>query len=244
MHARFVHMEDGSTSKQLYGRDQQAIYSVSRAELNKKLVTLAEQEGTVIHFNSFCSRVDLKNKTLHFSSGPGDTREIATTGYELLFGADGVFSALRNSMQFLDRYNYQQHFIEHGYKELTIAAGANGSWRLEKNFLHIWPRHQFMLIALPNLDGSFTCTLFFPFEGNPSFSSIKNEKEVQLFFEKYFPDIIPLMPDYQSAFTHNPVSSLAYISLLPVERRAQRLPDRRCSARHRAIFRPGNECRF
>src|ERR1043165_7510468 len=174
MYGRYVHNENGSVSKQPYGKQDQAINSVSRGELNKKLMTLAEKNGNVkIHFNHFCSHVDLKNKTLSFSSGPTDTRQLSTTNYEILFGADGNFSSLRYAMQFLDRFDYSQHYIEHGYKELNILARKNtrpydggSEWLMEKNFLHIWPRHSFMLIALPNLDGSFTCTLFFPFEGN------------------------------------------------------------------------------
>ncbi|HYV93659.1 MAG TPA: NAD(P)/FAD-dependent oxidoreductase [Chitinophagales bacterium] len=223
MHARYVHNENGSVSKQPYGKQGQAIYSVSRGELNKKLMTLAAEHGNVkFHFNHFCNHVDLKNKTLSFSSGPADTRQLSTADYEILFGADGAFSSLRYSMQFLDRFDYSQHYIEHGYKELTIPAGENeqpgkdgGEWRMEKNFLHIWPRHSFMLIALPNLDGSFTCTLFFPFEGEASFSSLKNENDVEHFFSKYFPDAIPLMPAYKKDFFSNPTSSLVYIKCFP-----------------------------
>lgn len=219
MHARYVHHENGSVSKQPYGKQDEAIYSVSRGELNKKLMTLAEENGNVkIHFSHFCNHVDLKNKTLSFSSGPTDTRQLSTAGYEMLFGADGAFSSLRFAMQFLDRFDYSQHFIEHGYKELTIPAASGkgeSEWKMEKNFLHIWPRHSFMLIALPNLDGSFTCTLFFPFEGEPSFSSLNNENDVEQFFLKYFPDAIPLMPTYKEDFFRNPTSSLVYIKCFP-----------------------------
>src|SRR6185295_2606270 len=125
MQARYVHNEDGSVSKQPYGSEGQAIYSVSRGELNKKLMTLAEKENVKIHFNLFCNQVDLKNKTLSFSSGPNDTKTLSTAGYEILFGADGAFSSLRFAMQFLDRFDYSQHYIEHGYKELTIPAGKD-----------------------------------------------------------------------------------------------------------------------
>lgn len=216
MQARYVHNENGSVSKQPYGKEGQAIYSVSRGELNKKLMTLAEENsGVKIHFNHFCNHVDLRNKTLSFSSGPADSRQNSPVSYEVLFGADGAFSSLRYSMQFLDRFDYSQKFIEHGYKELTIPAGENGEWKMEKNFLHIWPRHSFMLIALPNQDGSFTCTLFFPFEGEPSFSSLKNENDVEQFFAKYFPDVIALMPSYKDDFFRNPASSLIYLKCYP-----------------------------
>ncbi len=216
MHARYVHNDNGSVSQQAYGKDGQAIYSVSRGELNKKLMTVAEEnENVTIHFNHFCNHVDLKNKTLSFSAGPSDTAPLSTAQYEVLFGADGAFSSLRYAMQFLDRFNYSQHFIEHGYKELTIPAGENGTWKMEKNFLHIWPRHSFMLIALPNLDGSFTCTLFFPHEGDTSFSSLKNENDVEQFFQKYFPDALELMPSYKEDFFRNPTSSLVNLKCFP-----------------------------
>jgi len=215
MQARYVHNQDGSVSKQPYGNEGQAIYSVSRGELNKKLMSLAENESVDIHFNHFCNHVDLQNHTLSFSSGPSDRQPLSSASYDILFGADGNFSALRFAMQFMDRFDYSQHYIQHGYKELTIPAGAGGEWLMEKNFLHIWPRHSFMLIALPNLDGSFTCTLFFPFEGDPSFSSLKTEQDVEAFFHNYFSDAIPLMPSFKEDFFRNPTSSLVYIKCYP-----------------------------
>jgi kynurenine 3-monooxygenase len=134
---------------------------------------------------------------------------------DLLIGADGAFSAVRSAMQKTTRFNYQQYFIEHGYKELTIPPRADGSWAIDKHALHIWPRGNFMLIALPNPDGSFTCTLFFPFEGEVSFEQIRNKGDVIRYFETYFPDILPLMPNVAEEYLQNPTSSLVTIRCFP-----------------------------
>jgi kynurenine 3-monooxygenase len=122
---------------------------------------------------------------------------------------------VRGAMQITDRFDYEQRYIQHGYKELTIPAGKNGSFQLEKNSLHIWPRESFMLIALPNPDGSFTCTLFFPFDGNPSFNSLKTEKEIDEFFKGTFPDATALIPDLLEEFRKNPSSSLVTVKCFP-----------------------------
>jgi kynurenine 3-monooxygenase len=181
MPGRFLHQEDGSSAFQSYGKNGEAIYSVSRGELNKKLMDLAESNGVTIQFNQRCTRVDTATNTIFLQEENGTTKEIKC---DLLFGADGAFSSLRTAMAFNDRTNFSQFYIEAGYKELNIPAGPNGEWLIEKNALHIWPRHNYMMIALPNVDGSFTCTLFFPFEGEPSFESIKTEEEVRTFFNK------------------------------------------------------------
>lgn len=212
MPGRFLHQEDGSSAFQAYGKNGEAIYSVSRGELNKKLMDLAEQHGAQIHFNQRCTRVDVAANTIYIADEQGNHQEITC---DLLFGADGAFSSLRTAMSFTDRTNFSQHYIEAGYKELNIPAGPGGSWQLEKNALHIWPRHNYMMIALPNIDGSFTCTLFFPFEGDPSFASIRTEEEVRTFFNKQFPDAVPLMPTLIEDFMNNPVSSLITTRIFP-----------------------------
>lgn len=212
MPGRFLHQEDGSSAFQAYGKNGEAIYSVSRGELNKKLMDLAEQHGARILFNQRCSRVDVAANTIFIQQEDGSEQAITC---DLLFGADGAFSALRTAMSFTDRTNFSQFYIEAGYKELNIPAGPNGAWQIEKNALHIWPRHNYMMIALPNTDGSFTCTLFFPFEGNPSFASLKTEAEVQAFFQAQFPDAIDLMPTLVHDFMHNPVSSLITTKIFP-----------------------------
>ncbi|KAA5533382.1 FAD-dependent monooxygenase [Taibaiella lutea] len=211
MPGRFLHQEDGSSAFQSYGKNGEAIYSVSRGELNKKLMDLAENNGVTIHFNQRCTKVDTATNTIYLQED-NETTEIKC---DLLFGADGAFSSLRTAMAFNDRTNFSQFYIEAGYKELNIPAGPNGEWLIEKNALHIWPRHNYMMIALPNIDGSFTCTLFFPFEGEPSFESIKTEEEVRTFFNKQFPDAIPLMPTLVEDFMNNPVSSLITTKIFP-----------------------------
>jgi len=212
MHGRYLHQSDGSTAFQQYGKNNEAIYSVSRGELNKRLMTLAEKEGAVIHFNRRCTHVDVPHNRLHLQDADGNA---TTVDADLLFGADGAFSALRSSYVHMDRVNAAQHYIEHGYKELSIPPAADGGWRMEKHALHIWPRKNFMLIALPNTDGSFTCTLFFPFEGTPSFASLKTKEEVTAFFAAQFPDAVPLMPTLTEDFFGNPTSSLITTHIFP-----------------------------
>lgn len=212
MPGRFLHQEDGSSAFQSYGKNGEAIYSVSRGELNKKLMDLAENSGVNILFNQRCTKVDTATNTIYLQEENGATQELKC---DLLFGADGAFSSLRTAMAFNDRTNFSQYYIEAGYKELNIPAGPNGTWLIEKNALHIWPRHNYMMIALPNIDGSFTCTLFFPFEGKPSFDSIKTEEEVHAFFNQQFPDAVPLMPTLVEDFMNNPVSSLITTKIFP-----------------------------
>jgi kynurenine 3-monooxygenase len=214
MRGRLIHALDGSTSFQPYGKEGQAIYAVSRGVLNCALMNLAEQQDDVqLFFNERCVQVDLQKHILHFENPRSDS--YSEKSYDLLFGADGAFSALRHSMQFMDRYNYSQQYIEHGYKELMIPSDANGRHKMEVNALHIWPRGNFMLIALPNIDGTFTCTLFFPFEGDVSFQKLKTKDDVKKFFAEYFPDVIPLMPGYVTDFFQNPTSSLLTVRCFP-----------------------------
>lgn len=212
MSGRYLHMSDGSSAFQAYGKNNEAIYSVSRGELNKRLMTLAEEQGATIHFDQRCARVDVPANTLHLAAADGTE---TTVQADLLFGADGAFSALRSSYAAMDRVNASHHYIEHGYKELTIPPAPDGSWQMEKNALHIWPRKNYMLIALPNLDGSFTCTLFFPFEGNPSFDSLQTPEAVQEFFRREFPDAVPMMPTLLDDFFSNPTSSLITTHIFP-----------------------------
>lgn len=212
MHSRMIHAEDGSQNLQPYGKEGQAIYSVSRGDLNMALMDLAEaQNGVELFFNQRAESINLENATVHFDAHS----KLNNASGDVIFGADGAYSALRLSMQFQDRFNLSQSYIEHGYKELTIPAGANGEHLLYKNALHIWPRKNFMLIALPNLDGSFTCTLFFQFDGPLSFSTLKSEAEITAFFTEYFQDALPLMPTYLEDFQNNPTGSLITVRCYP-----------------------------
>ena len=212
MHGRYIHHIDGSSAFQPYGKEGQFINSVSRGTLNKKLMDLAEENGIEIFFEHKCSQVDWKTNTVSFETN-GKTVDVKA---DLIFGADGAFSAARLQHQLqADRFNYQQFYIDCGYKELTILPNAEGDFAMHVNALHIWPRKEFMLIALPNLDKTFTCTLFFPFEGPLSFSRLDTKEKVKDFFEKTFPDAVPLMPTYLEDFFNNPTSSLVTVKCYP-----------------------------
>jgi kynurenine 3-monooxygenase len=137
-------------------------------------------------------------------------------GGDAVIGVDGAFSAVRASMQQnIDIFQHDESYLAHGYKELTIPPGPDDSWQMEKNALHIWPRKSFMMIALPNPDGSFTCTLFWEFEGPRSFATTKTEDDVQRFFDEEFPDAVPLMPTLLEDFKNNPTGSLVTIRCAP-----------------------------
>lgn len=213
MHGRHIHNMDSSTAFQPYGKEGQFINSVSRGALNMKLMDLAEQHGVQIQFNHKCSAIDWKTNTINFEL-PG-SQPVAHLS-QLIFGSDGAFSAARMQHQLQhDKFNYSQYYIDCGYKELTIPPTPAGEFAMEVNALHIWPRKDYMLIALPNLDKTFTCTLFFPFEGPASFSNLTTKEKVQSFFENTFPDAIALMPDYVNEFFNNPTSSLVTVKCFP-----------------------------
>lgn len=215
MHGRMMHSETGELTFQPYGKAGQAIYSVSRGGLNLELLNIADTfEQVDLHFDQRCRGVDLDTNTVHFEDGKtGAKTSIASP---LVFGTDGAFSAIRNTLQKTPRFNYEQSYLEYGYKELTIPPHADGSHRMDKNALHIWPRQSFMLIALPNIDGSFTCTLFLPFDDKEdSFENLQTDAQVLSFFQKYFADAMPLMPSLLEDFQQNPTSSLVTIRCSP-----------------------------
>lgn len=213
MTKRIMHAVDGALSEQPYGQDGQAIYSVSRGGLNALLMDLAEaQDNVQLHFDQKCVAADLQTATATFENGAGEQTQVVA---DVLIGADGAYSAVRNQMMRQDRFQYSQEYIEHGYKELTIPANPDGTHRIETNALHIWPRGNYMLIALPNMDGSFTCTLFFPFEGEKSFEGLQTAEQVQSFFEEIFPDVIPHMPTLVEDYFENPTSSLSIVRCYP-----------------------------
>ncbi len=213
MSHRVMHAVDGTLVRQPYGKDGQAIYSVSRGGLNEQLMTLAEQSGNVhLHFDRKCVDVDLKTGAAAFEAGDGSVERVEPG---LLFATDGAYSAIRSAMIKTDRYQYQQQYIDHGYKELHIPAGADGAFQMEKNALHIWPRGGYMLIALPNPDGSFTLTLFFAWEGPESFASLHTTDAAEAFFARIFPDALSLMPDFRTQWETNPASSLVIMRCDP-----------------------------
>ncbi|MCW3073861.1 MAG: FAD-dependent monooxygenase [Flaviaesturariibacter sp.] len=212
MHGRQIHNLDGSQAYQPYGKEGQFINSVSRRDLNSMLMNLAENEGVNFHFNYALLEVDWKEKVVGFKNGS----EQPTSNFQLLFGADGAYSATRLAhMLQHQKFEYSQHYIDCGYKELSIPAGERRSFLLEKNALHIWPRKEYMLIALPNTDGSFTGTLFFPFEGETSFQKLTTPESVNTFFASTFPDIVKLIPDLTQQFLANPTASLVTVKCFP-----------------------------
>lgn len=215
MPGRVMHAVDGNLTYQPYGREDQAIYSVSRGGVNARMMDIAEQIGNAkIHYNMKCASADLKAGICEFENTlSGDT---ITVKSDLIFACDGAFSAIRyNAMQKLDRFNYSQTYIEDGYREILLPANADGSYKIEKNALHIWPRGRFMLIALPNEDGSFTCTLFMPFSGENSFEKLTTKDAVNDFFKTTFPDFYEMMPNIADAWEDHPLSSLAITRCYP-----------------------------
>lgn len=207
MNGRMMHDIKGHLTFQPYGKEGEFINSISRSNLNVVLMDEAERMGCEIYFEERCTAVDFQNTTLTTTSG--------TKKFDVIVGADGAFSAVRWAMQITDRFNFSQHYIDHGYKEFHIPAGPSGQFRLDKNALHIWPRESYMMIALPNPDGSFTCTLFFPFEGDPSFATLNSPEKFKAFFQKTFPDAVALMPGFLEDFEENPTSSLVTIKCFP-----------------------------
>lgn len=213
MYGRMMHDEAGNQNFQAYGKEGEAIYSVSRGELNRKLMDAAESfENVKFHFNMRCEDVELDEAKLHFSDLDNKHHEFQ---FDRIFATDGAFSAVRGKLQKTDRFDYSQMYLPHGYKELSIPPDKTGKHQIDKNALHIWPRGEFMLIALANEDGSFTCTLFFPFEGEKSFNSLKTAESVLAFFKETFPDALALMPNLKEEYFENPTSSLVTIRCQP-----------------------------
>ncbi len=216
MFGRMMHDMAGNLTFQQYGKADEAIYSVSRGKVNATMMDIAEKHGNAtIHYNHECKRVDLKNGIVYLKNTEtgADLEEKA----DLIFAADGAFSAVRyNSMQKLDRFNYSQNFIADGYRELLLPANSDGSYRMDKNALHIWPRGRFMVIALANEDGSFTCTLFMPHTGGEhAFDKLTDKASVDNFFKSVFPDFYEMMPNIADAWEDHPLSSLAIVRCYP-----------------------------
>lgn len=216
MRGRMMHSTGGELTFQPYGQEGQFINSISRADLNRLLIEHAAAHQVDLHFNHWCEDVDLRQNTAYIRTS--GTNEILKVKADLLVGADGAFSALRGAMQKTPRFNYSQHYIEHGYKELTIPPTMSGDFAMEPHALHIWPRGGYMLIALPNQDRSFTCTLFLAYEGKHAFANLQSADQVLDFFEKNFPNIIPLMPQLIEEFFENPTSDLVTIQCYPWSR--------------------------
>jgi kynurenine 3-monooxygenase len=214
MHGRMMHAVDGKLTYQPYGKEGQAIYSVSRGLLNQTLLKCAAEHANVtFSFQHRCKDVDLDTNTLVFHDEVSG-QEVRDS-FDQVFGTDGAFSAVRSRLTRLDRYDYSQNYLDHGYKELEIPAHADGTHQLDSSCLHIWPRGEFMMIALPNVDGSFTCTLFIPFEGEHALANLKTPEAVKAFFDEHFADAVPMMPELVDDFFANPDASLVMTKCNP-----------------------------
>lgn len=226
MHGRMLHDREGKTKLSKYsGRDGEYINSISRELFTALLMDEAEAlENVKIEFNSKCNAVDFENNTANFiNTENGQTFDCTA---DLIFGTDGAGSALRKSY-FLERkflFSFSQNFLTHGYKELTIPPSVNGGFRAFKNALHIWPRGEYMIIALPNLDGSFTVTLFLAYEGGTyNFNNLTTEENVLNFFNNEFPDALELMPNLASEFFKNPTAPLGTVKCFPWQYKGKNL---------------------
>jgi kynurenine 3-monooxygenase len=214
MKGRMMHSLAGELAFQPYGKDDtEVINSISRADLNMALMNAAEARGVKIHFSERCVGFDSAAGSARFRNE--ETRRETTLESDTLIGADGSASAIRQEMQKLGRFNLWQEYLDYGYKELTIPAGAGRKHFLEPNALHIWPRGAYMLIALPNIDGSFACILFLPFEGNESFATLDSAEKAAAFFEDRFPDAVPLMPQLQENYASNPTGAMVTVKCSP-----------------------------
>jgi kynurenine 3-monooxygenase len=214
MRGRMIHDKSGALHFTPYDVDpKKCINSIGRAALNTTVIEAATRYPNVrVHFNHRCVDVDLDTPRVQLETEHGQL----TAHGDAVVGVDGAFSTVRQSMQMhIDSFEYDESYLAHGYKELTIPPGPDGSWRMEKNALHIWPRKSFMMIALPNPDGSFTCTLFWEFEGQRSFATTKTDEDVRRFFEEEFPDAVLLMPTLLEDFKNNPTGSLVTIRCAP-----------------------------
>jgi kynurenine 3-monooxygenase len=214
MRGRMIHDRSGELHFSPYDVDpKKCINSIGRAALNATVIEAALRHPNVrVHFDHKCTDVDIDSAVAHLETA----NRAATAQGDAVLGVDGAFSAVRKSMQRgIANFQYDESYLAHGYKELTIPPAPDGTWRMEKNALHIWPRKSFMMIALPNPDGSFTCTLFWEFEGPRSFASANTDDDVSRFFREEFPDAVPLMPTLLYDFRNNPTGSLVTIRCAP-----------------------------
>jgi kynurenine 3-monooxygenase len=215
MHGRMIHTLSGELLSAKYsGREGEFINSISRGDLNIALLNQAETyDNLSIQFNANCLNVNLKEASASFENTEDGT-EFEASG-DIVIGTDGANSALRQSMMNARgmQFNYSQEFLSHGYKELNIPPETSSV--LEKNALHIWPRGEYMMIALPNPQGDFTATIFMSYEGKNAFDNIKTAEDVTAFFEASFPDVLPLIPDLTEQYFANPLGSLITIKCFP-----------------------------
>mmetsp|Transcript_6006 Transcript_6006/g.18093 ORF Transcript_6006/g.18093 Transcript_6006/m.18093 type:complete len:445 (+) Transcript_6006:171-1505(+) len=207
MPGRELHGLDGQVEFQPYGQPGQHLLSVPRTALSELLVDAAEKAGCAVKFEHKCMNIDLEAHKVSFRTPQDETTEVEA---DLLVGADGTFSKVRSTMMRTTAFDYSQDYLPAAYKELSMPAALAKGMRREA--LHIWPRHRYMLIALPNLDGSFTCTLF---HRQDAFDAIKTDVDVMKLFRESFPDTIPMIPDLCSQYFSNPTPPLLTVRCNP-----------------------------
>lgn len=210
---RAMHIIGKPQYYQYYGKSGEAIWSISRGVLNRRMIDLAEKSGATFRFEEKVWDIDLPKAKIY--TGESEKGHWEEYQFDMVFGCDGAFSRVRHKMQRRSRFDYSQDFIDVGYKELTIPANEDGTHKLDKNSFHIWPRGKFMLIAMPNLDGSFTCTLFMPFEGEVSFENITSKEAAKHFFSTYFPNVMQVIEDLLEDFFKNPTSAMVTMKCYP-----------------------------
>jgi kynurenine 3-monooxygenase len=215
MRGRMMHSVTGELTFMPYGKDEtEFIDSVSRAELNILLMSAAEKAGVSIRFNERCTGFDLRSGAVQLRNEDTGAESVADS--KVVIATDGATSAVRTEMLKLPRFNFSQQYLDYGYKELTIPAGTDGQHAFETHALHIWPRGTFMLIALPNIDGTFGCILFLPFDGGDiSFEALGTEAKVLSFFEVQFPDALRLMPNLIENYFGNPTGAMVTVKCSP-----------------------------
>jgi kynurenine 3-monooxygenase len=215
MRGRVIHPLAGPLAFQPYGQDStEVLHAISRADLNTALLHAAEAyPGVRLFFAEQCRGFQVRSGELTLYNATRHTERVIQAAP--IIGTDGAASAVRTALLSVGRFNFSQDYLAHGYKELTIPPGPDGAFQLDKHALHIWPRGTYMFIALPNLDGSFTCTLFLPFEGENSFDSLSSAEAVTAFFQQQFPDAVPLLPDLVEQFFAHPTGTLVTIKCFP-----------------------------
>ena len=211
---RRMHAVDGTRTFQPYGLDGQCIYSVARAGLNRILVEQAEAMPNVnFVWGHRCGGYRIQEDGVRVAfEHQGEDRSMT---FDHVLGTDGAFSAIRGQMMRNDRFDFEQRYLAHGYKEVPMLPGADGGFQMEEDGLHIWPRGTFMLMALPNPDKTFTCTLFGPYEGRHGLNALDSDEKVMAFFQEHFPDVIPLLPNLLEDWNAHPVSSLVMTKCWP-----------------------------
>jgi kynurenine 3-monooxygenase len=213
-YGRVVHAADGILSHQPYGSSNEALYSIMRDKLMMQLLSVAEPYGNItFHFNEKCTGADLATATVELKNTV--TGAVSRVSGDRLIASDGAFSAVRWQMQRQNRFNLAQEYLDYGYREMTAPALSSRGWTGERNALHFWPRGRFMLMAAPNVDGSFTVTLYMPIEGDLSLESIRTEEDLVGLFEEFFPDALRELPNLAREYFARPFNTLLTIRCFP-----------------------------